>query len=291
MTAKELEFKLMRRITSPALLKFLTKRKVRKLGMANFNTGASQLMDADKWQHHAAQLSKEGYSVLDKKLDEAAIEKIIAYSKTIKCHDPYNDHLGEIDPNSAPEPTHLAHFNRKDLVDFKPIMDLANDPGVLAAAQAFLGGKPTISNVNMWWSFGGRKQAEHAQLFHRDFDDWKFCKLFIYLTDVSATSGPHVYVSATSQSSAFRKIRRYSDAEIEKQFGKDSIKTFVAPKGTAFLVDTYGFHKGLLPEKGNRLLFQVQYSTGPIGIENYEPVEVLHAGDYDAYINRLLIKK
>jgi len=116
-----------------------------------------------------------------------------------------------------------------------------------------------------------------------------FCKLFIYLTDVEMENGPHVYVEGSSVSSKLRKIRRYEDLEIFHAFGKDKVKYFIFPKGAAFLVNTYGFHKGLLPNKGNRLLFQVQYSLSPIGIENYEPIDIGNH-NYDPYINRLILK-
>ena len=56
-----------------------------------------------------------------------------------------------------------------------------------------------------------------------------------------------------------------------------------------FLVNTYGFHKGLLPQNNNRLLLQVQYSLNPIGIESYVPKNIgNHA--YNEYVNRLILK-
>ena len=102
-------------------------------------------------------------------------------------------------------------------------------------------------------------------------------------------NGPHVYVEGSSSSEKLRKIRRYTDDEIAASFGKDAIKYFVAPKGSSFMVDTYGFHKGLLPKDKLRLLFQVQYSLNPIGIESYEPVDI-GSHSYHPYINRLILK-
>ena len=106
-------------------------------------------------------------------------------------------------------------------------------------------------------------------------------------SDVLETNFSDVISSSISEK--LRKIKRYDDDEIENEFGKENIKYFTAPQGSAFIVDTYGFHKGLLPSKGNRLLLQIQYSLSPIGIENYEPIEV-KAHPYNKYINRLLIK-
>jgi len=281
---------MMRKITIKWVMDVIVNARAKLLGKIDLENKPSQLIKEDKISEHAMELGQQGYTILDNTLSPELVSKIVAYSEHIKCYDPYNDSRIAVDPTNAPLKTHLAHYKRSDLVASKEILDLANDPGVLKVVQEFLGAKPTISNVNMWWSFGGRKQAEHAQLFHRDMDDWKFCKLFIYLTDVNEKSGPHIYVRNSSQSPKYRKIRRYSDSEIETAFGKENILKFTAPKGSTFLVDTYGFHKGLLPESENRLLLQVQYSFYPIGIETYEPIKIKDNLNYNSYINRLLIK-
>jgi hypothetical protein len=76
--------------------------------------------------------------------------------------------------------------------------DDSNDPGILRIVQEFLGCKSTISNINMWLSKAGHDQAKDAQLFHCDVDDIKFCKLFVYLTNVKSNDGPHTYVKGSS---------------------------------------------------------------------------------------------
>ncbi len=289
MLSKKLNFTLMRKITSKWLMDFIVRSKASGLGKIQIDNKGSLFISEGKKDEHVKNLSENGYSVLDLKLKPEIVDEIVAYSEKMNCYDDYNDPTKPIDVKNEPKETHVAHYRKEDLVKFKPIMDIANDAAVLQVAQDFLGAKPTISNVNMWWSFGGKKQAEHAQLFHRDMDDWKFCKLFIYLTDVSEKSGPHIYVKHSSASPKLRKIRRYTDTEVENTFGKENVKTFVAPKGTTFMVDTYGFHKGLLPESENRLLLQIQYSLFPIGIEEYQPVDI-GKNTYQPYINRLFVK-
>jgi hypothetical protein len=259
------------------------------LGKINLEDKDSLFIKNENKQEHITNLINSGYSILDFKLKSEIVNELIKFSEKINCFDDYHDPKKSIDVKNAPTETHVAHYIKEELVQLKQIMDIANDPSVLQVVQEFLGAKPTISNVNLWWSFGGRKQAEHAQLFHRDMDDWRFCKLFVYLTDVNEMAGPHIYVKNSSTSPKYRKIRRYTDSEIETAFGKENIKKFTAPKGTAFLVDTYGFHKGLLPERENRLLLQIQYSLFPIGIEEYKPASI-GENDYNTYINRLLIK-
>jgi hypothetical protein len=285
----KLGFFVMRKITNKLVMDRIINLKAKSLGKINLPKGKSDFIDDGRVKTHVKNLATEGYTVLDRKLSPEKVKAIVEYADHIKCYDTYQSETEPVDYRNAPQETHVANYRREDLVKFKPILDIANDPGLLEAVQEFLGAKPTISNINMWWSFGGRKQAEHAQLFHRDMDDWKFCKLFIYLTDVDEESGPHIYVRKTSQSPLFRKIRRYSDSEIESAFGKENVMKFTDSKGAAFIVDTYGFHKGLLPKSKNRLLLQIQYSLHPISVEKYEPVE-LKADSYNQYVNRLIVR-
>ena len=250
--------------------------------------GSSVLIPSGNESEYVKQLQQNGFIEIENKISGETLDEIVNFSKELKLFDPFNRKFGDFNYEQIPENTHVANFHRNDLVGNKSIMDIANDPGVLRVVQDFLGAKPTISNVNMWWSIAGKSQAKDAQLFHRDVDDVKFCKLFLYLTDVSLDSGPHTYVKGSSSTNKLTKIRRYQDEEIEKAFGKENIIDLVRPKGSCFIVDTYGFHRGLLPEKNNRLLLQIQYSLNPIGIEKYEPQEI--ESTYDKYINRLLIK-
>jgi hypothetical protein len=233
---------------------------------------------------------KNGYIVAPYIIDDTEIESIMKHILNLKCNDPYRKHLGAINPTQAPPETHIAHYERYDLVKSKEIMGIANDPGVLNLVQDYLGVKPTISNVSMWWSFGNKEYAEEAQNFHRDNDDIKFCKLFVYLTDVGAQNGPHIYIKKTANSDKLTKVRRYTDDEVEAVFGKENILSMEYPKGSIFIVDTYGFHKGLLPEDGRRLLLQIQYSVNSIGYQDYRPIHVDYDHHFDFYTNRLLIK-
>lgn len=283
-------FYLIRAVENKFIKDMITNFYKKKIGIKVHKYTKSILVQESDIPIHTLNLHNDGYSILEYNLQESTLEKIISFSKTINCYDPYRKNLGAINLNSVPEDTHIAHFGKEDLVKSKEIMDIANDSGLLKIVENFLGATPTISNINMWWSFGNRKEAEEAQLFHRDVDDFKFCKFFIYLTDVTETTGPHIYVKKTAQSIKLRKVRRYSDDEIEIAFGKESVLTFVAKKGTCFIVDTYGFHKGKLPNDGNRLLLQIQYSLLPLEEEKYNPSEIKDYNVYDSYINRLMIK-
>ena len=252
--------------------------------------GNSKYFKIDDVNKHYKELNERGITYLGKILDDDTIEEVKEYISSLKCHDTWAPELGEFQLDEVSNKTHTASFKREDLVLNQTILDIANNKGVLEIAKKYLGATPTISNVNAWWSFGHRKKAQEAQNFHRDNDDIKFCKLFVYLTDVNKESGPHVYVENTVKSDKLRKVRRYEDDEVEAAFGEENIKTLIYPKGHAFIEDTYGMHKGQLPISENRLLFQVQFSISPIGYIKYEPEVINFKGEYNNYVNRLLIK-
>tara|TARA_B100000768_G_C11223837_1_gene351839 strand:+ start:166 stop:1026 length:861 start_codon:yes stop_codon:yes gene_type:complete len=281
---KKVSFYLMRTIKSKRIRDFLAQRKSRQINKSKIPKGIGRVFDID-----VNHLNEKGYLNLGSFLSSKEIQNIMDKIKTFKCYDPFRKELGMFMSDKIPAEVHVANYRREDLSSVNELLEIANNSDILNVVQDFLGATPTITNINMWWSIPGKERAEQAQLFHRDVDDLKFCKLFIYFTDVDMSNGPHVYVEGSSSSKKLREIRRYNNEEINKAFGEYSIKYFTAPKGSAFIVDTYGFHKGLLPKNKKRLLFQVQYSLSPIGIESYTPIKIEN-NKYNKYINRLIIK-
>lgn len=251
-------------------------------------TGASSLFDLNNESQKVDELIKNGYTELGVIKNTDLVDELISDSMALNLYDPFKKEKHFFGFDNIPKNTHVAMYSRNDLAQNENVLKIANDPIVLRVVQDFLGTVPTISNLNMWWSTSNHSEAKDAQLFHRDVDDIKFCKLFVYLTDVGPNDGPHTFVKGSTSSNKLTYIRRYSDDEIIKNFGEVNIINFVRPKYSCFIVNTYGFHKGTLPIDNDRLLLQVQYSINPIAIENYSPVELSHS--YNKYINRLILK-
>jgi hypothetical protein len=259
----------------------------RKIGRREF--GASSRIPASEIDRLSRQLSSEGYAELGRILTDADIQAVRKAIDGRRCYDAYDR---ESDATfllpDAPRECHAAYYQWQDFISIPALLSAVNDPGILSIAQNHLGGAPTLSDVKMWWSLLREGRGKENQQFHRDVDDYRFCKLFIYLTDVDGDRGPHVYVPRTSSSEACQEDRRYEDEEITKQFGGTWV-TLVGPKGTAFLVNTYGLHKGLAPKTGERLIFVAQFSLLPIGLIKYAPVAAAMGG-LDPYVNRLFLK-
>src|SRR5262249_4996452 len=150
---------------------------------------------------------------------------------------------------------------------------IIGDPVFVNVSQAYIGAETALKNVSMWWSaaLDGKPDLEDyaAQQFHFDYDPApKWLKFFIYLTDVDSQSGPHIFVRG-SHRCRHPKLRdifargyfRIADDEIEGVFGKDHIMELAGPRGTVRAVDTLGFHKGKPPQRGNRLVTQLEFAT------------------------------
>ena len=213
-----------------------------------------------------ASLDRDGFAVLDNVLPLGWLAALHAYFAGCEVADPYRPNSpGFVGPQNAPPGTHVAFVAAHRMARAPHVFDIVNHPAVLATAAGMLGARPIASYMAAWWSLAaGDGEARHAELFHRDVDDWRFVKLFCYLTDVDEDAGPHVFVPGSHRINRLTSIRRYSESEIHAAFGADCEKRFVGPAGTAFLENTYGFHRGCPPRSTPRLIFQVLYSLTPV---------------------------
>jgi hypothetical protein len=265
-----------------------TRRRIAQMVAARLPKPAAGPDDA-RASEAVATLRDDGISFLPPLLDASQLEDIRQYALRHKCHDRTRPENGEFDIEQPHPLCHTAVYTDAATLACPHVLDTVNHPLVLQAVGELFGCKPTISNISMWWSLPGHAKAEHAELFHRDVDDWLFIKLFIYITDVDAGSGPHVFVRGSQNSPKLAKIARYTDEQVAQEFGKDNVLSLTAQAGTSFLENTYGMHKGQLPLASRRLLLQAQYSLRPISIQQYTPRKSGAKTSLDPYVNRLYV--
>jgi hypothetical protein len=190
-----------------------------------------------------------------------------------------------------PPVVRMAEYGLADILSCPHLLELANHPGLLRLAADYIGCKPTISAIGLRWSFPDTGVATGLQAFHRDADDWRFIKVFMYLTDVDEGSGPHVYVRGTHLEPCGLRLKDYADEEILQAYGSERLISVTGPAGTAFTVNTHGIHKGTLPSERPRLLLQIQYSLLPVYLYQYRPIHNERAGAVDPYVNRLFLRE
>lgn len=178
----------------------------------------------------------------------------------------------------------IGQAPRDRLLRAPGLIDLATDPIALGIAGRHLGAPPILIDISAWRSFAGEdgaKEAKSAQHFHFDQDDYRFCKMFIYLTEVDDSGGPHVYVPTTHRPETiaehrppegapdraafddwyFRTLRK-SERDVIRWLGIEPVR-ITGAAGSRFIVNTEGIHRGAPPATHDRWVLQCVYGITP----------------------------
>jgi hypothetical protein len=188
--------------------------------------------------------------------------------------------------DEAPADARIGDFPLDTVVNCPHVLDLANHPDMLALAGGYLGYTPIITLMGLRWSFPGAGADADVQHFHRDVEPGSI-KLFAYLTDVDAASGPHHYVARSHLDRMPLRMQRYADREVALRYGGSVAIT--GPAGTAFAIDVKGIHKGAPPVTHARLMLVIQYSLLPCLMYDYAPVLYRGRARFSTYTNRLMV--
>jgi hypothetical protein len=232
------------------------------------------------------QLDVDGLALLPPLAPEAAIDAMADYfhRQPVVGPDGERRRLEDLPAGAASTAYDLA-----TVLNCPGLIDLINADPILQIAEAYLGCKPTLSSLGVRWSLPTDGDHDRYQLFHRDVDDWRFLKLFIYLNDVDEDTGPHCYVRTSHRTPFSLRAREYRSDELAERFGADAVQVITGGRGTTFIADTVGIHRGGVARLRPRLMLQVQYSILPIYAFSYRPVAA-GAPAVDRYSNRLLLE-
>lgn len=227
-----------------------------------------------------AQLRTNGYAVLPRRLDAAACDDLERAARNAVCDLVGGPASGTRRPFDEAAPVATRYDVREEDILVSPAAQrLVADPTLFEIASGYLGCTPVQDLVAMWWSaaVGEGASAAAAQQFHFDLDRLAFLKVFVYLTDVDDDTGPHEFVRGSHRSTPteLRLDRRHSDAAVERWYRGERV-SIAGPRGTIFLADTRGLHKGRHLRGGHRLVFQTEYAVSLFGAPFTRPV-VRHA--------------
>jgi hypothetical protein len=150
-----------------------------------------------------------------------------------------------------------------------PLLKLALDRKLLEIVSAYLGMWPRLHAVGAWLNFPTEDDAKEAQLWHRDPEDLKIIKVFIYLSDVGPENGPFCYIPKTHPFSSgagtvpiHKDKTRILDDEMMSAIPRESWIACTGPAHTMIIADTVGYHRGGKPATGTRLLITFTYTSG-----------------------------
>jgi len=249
---------------------------------------AAALADSAQSPALTAELRANGVALLPGFITPAVIQRIYAHLEGASLKERFPPCRGNFTLENVPTNVHVAEYDTAYIARCPDVVAIANHPLLLDTAARYLGCKPTISNLSIWWSLPADGTAQEAENYHRDVDEWRFVKFFLYLSDCDESAGPHCFVRGSHRSGRFLRIRRISDAEVGRVFAPEDQLRLTGAAGDAFLEDTFGLHKGQPPTGRRRLLLQVEYSINPIAVYQYRPETIVPAGlRIDGYVNRL----
>jgi len=148
-----------------------------------------------------------------------------------------------------------------------PFLQLAIQPSLLRIANGYLGLRSYLRSINVWMNLPVGDLPKESQLWHRDGDDTRILKVFIYLKDVDMDTGPFWFIPGTHQGVGRRiqvpmEAGRVSDSEMEKMIPSSRWEAFTGKSQTVILADTTGFHKGGKCGAKPRLLLTYEYVSG-----------------------------
>ncbi|RME62967.1 MAG: hypothetical protein D6782_11195 [Alphaproteobacteria bacterium] len=230
------------------------------------------------------ELNARGAVYLPRLASPDVFDNLLRALQTRACFDPWRPECGTFPVSQVPPGSNNARI--ENVAQVAEAVALANHPLVLGIVSHYLGCKPTIDDIVAWWSMPNVPAPKEEQFFHRDMDAVHFVKLFVYLSEVGEKDGAHYFVDRSHRDNRLiRRRRRFSDDEVAAAFDKTSWRCMTGRFGDAFLEDTFGLHKGTIPTRHPRLVFQVRYTSYPSNFAANDPAYVV-GQPYDSYINR-----
>src|SRR5262245_41377331 len=180
----------------------------------------------------------------------------------------------------ARNPDHVKSYcfhllGRSQVWDLNSIfLRFAVQPVVLDVANAYFGMFTRLLYYNVWHNLPTQSEARESQLWHRDPEDRRILKLFVYLSDVDDGSGPLSYALGThglgmvktvpesrllKEGSTF--VRRSDDTQMSAALPREKWTTAVGRKGTMVFVDTRGYHKGGFVRERDRIVYTCMFNS------------------------------
>ena len=261
----------------PRIGKAISKLAIRDPGAVAWQTADpanSRFVDAAEIDRAVAGLRRDGFYVFQHVVDTTLTDTIRTYAEQAPCYPRGVKGPAATYPRSAPE-VGRYDFHENVALGSPEVQEFVTDPAMAVIAQRYLGQPVLMDEVAFWWTTSRRAEDANlnAQMFHQDRDRLSFLKFFIYLTDVTPDTGPHVYVRGSHRSIpwSLRADGRIADETVQKAGLGHEIQELAGPPGTLLAVDTIGLHKGKTPISGDRLALENEFATSLFGMDYERP--------------------
>lgn len=271
----------------------------RPYSLPNASGVLGSLTDADVTRINA-ELQARGYHVFEQRLSPDICDKLLDFALTQPALIRLDDEgaragkVASIAVYDRMSPKGIRYdFDQEILVNNPDVQRLMCDLSIIAVAQAYLGTKPILDSVNLWWTAPSRcPDSEAAQLYHFDLDRIRWLKFFVYINDVGPSNGPHCFISGSHRAGGIpphllsRGYARIPDEEVAACYSSDDLLEFTGPRGTILAEDTRGLHKGKAVTAGDRLIFEFEFSNSLFGGTKAEKrLSMFHSEAFEQFVN------
>lgn len=210
-------------------------------------------------------LRKDGFMELNK-LPKKTIEGLVEYflKSQKEQYESLNDYFDK---------KRLKNFVRSDEIDIRfnndLIKTLLTKLKIVPLVSEYLGLPKNeilaIARMDALFRIDGEREFrgrnDDALEFHRDIDSFKFVKVFIYLVDVDKGFGEHEVCISSHKSIpwSLRTIKRHKYSNLKDKLHYFNLKSVVGKAGYAWIEDTTAFHRGTIPNLGDRLMLSLVF--------------------------------
>tara|TARA_Y100000591_G_C21798661_1_gene680837 strand:- start:531 stop:1469 length:939 start_codon:yes stop_codon:yes gene_type:complete len=128
---------------------------------------------------------------------------------------------------------------------------------IIDIVNSYFGMFAKLNTADLWITFlnKGKIKRTNSQRWHRDRDDVKILKIFLYLNDISVKNGATEYIPYSRKNEKYQNLAKFSYGNISpwkvypkieegKEFDKNDVEKLLGNKGTIYFVDTTGMHRG-----------------------------------------------
>jgi ectoine hydroxylase-related dioxygenase (phytanoyl-CoA dioxygenase family) len=149
------------------------------------------------------------------------------------------------------------------------LLQFSLDRKILTIVCGYLNMFTRLVYMNLWLNLPSRGPETLSQRWHRDPEDRKQVKLFLYLSDINEQNGPFCYMRDSHHTGPFGGIFRQrinagnypEDGSLDGKLPRHLYQVCTGRAGTLIFCDTSGFHKGGYVAEDKRLLLNCVYTT------------------------------
>src|SRR3989344_2931978 len=163
-------------------------------------------------------------------------------------------------------------FDETPTLDLEnPFVKLGLNDKILGVVNSYMGmfSKFYYLTLNKTIPRGPEAKAVQSMRWHRDPEDTKMVKVFLYLNDVDENAGPFTYIPESHHEGKWGHLFPPEPPrgslppaeEVKKMIPESAIKSCVGKAGTIIFCDTRGIHRGGNAVSKERIMLTLCYAS------------------------------